>query len=759
MAAPVHAIDEQNPWPWLDPFSEEAQRFFNGRDDDTAALLRMVRGAPVTVLFGKSGLGKTSLLQAGLFPALRGQGLLPVYVRLRCDDIAGSLQHQLWTAYTAECDARRLAYAQPTAAEKQLGNQFLWLYLHRRRTAQENAERDALHPVFVLDQFEEQFTLGARDVARQDALFADLGNLLENRIPSPIADKVEQDESILDTHDFDGQPYKFLLSLREDYLPDLEPWADEMPRLGPNRYRLLSMSRQQAFDAIIKTGGSLVTEAKARHIVDYLTQSDNLPTRLRRGRRFADVQVEPALLSLVCSGLNAKRILLGAAQLDTEKLDRLGGEIIERFYDDRIKPMPVAVHRLIESELITADGVRRQYPVSSALAERGVTLEQIDELVGQRILRKDVNGDSERMELVHDRLAAVALQRRRASEERAALEARRAKQDESERLEDAQKKARHYRRFAIIAGVVLTIGILLVWGLLEARQAVEQAHLKTERALDKAKAALIEAQAQRDEALMARTDAVNALAEVRRLDADNRALASVVVANPSLAKSVVAAQSAQTIVYLQVPRHGDQTAASRLRTQLNENGYEAPAVEEVKVAPNRFELRYFREPDRPAALELADRIKKWNFGNVTVAYVQGYEARSRLKQFEVWFPQDSQSGVASELSRLIDQIDSPVDAERKQAITLLWTKHRESQEAVAQVLALYRPGRIEKLSLNGTFNGLHFLAHTEPKAWTAELEKNAREVLRAIDGRSPGRSTREQMEKLRAFLDALKFTG
>ena len=50
-------IDAQHPWPWLDPFTEGAKDFFNGRDDDARALLRSVLATPVCVLFGKSGLG------------------------------------------------------------------------------------------------------------------------------------------------------------------------------------------------------------------------------------------------------------------------------------------------------------------------------------------------------------------------------------------------------------------------------------------------------------------------------------------------------------------------------------------------------------------------------------------------------------------------------------------------------------------------------------------------------------------------------
>ena len=36
----------------------------------------------LTVLFGQSGLGKTSLLRAGLVPRLRGEAFCPVYVRI-----------------------------------------------------------------------------------------------------------------------------------------------------------------------------------------------------------------------------------------------------------------------------------------------------------------------------------------------------------------------------------------------------------------------------------------------------------------------------------------------------------------------------------------------------------------------------------------------------------------------------------------------------------------------------------------------------
>ena len=61
---PQLTVDEQNPWPGLRAFDESAQRFFNGRREESAALRRLVMHAPLTVLFGASGLGKTSLVRA-----------------------------------------------------------------------------------------------------------------------------------------------------------------------------------------------------------------------------------------------------------------------------------------------------------------------------------------------------------------------------------------------------------------------------------------------------------------------------------------------------------------------------------------------------------------------------------------------------------------------------------------------------------------------------------------------------------------------
>jgi formylglycine-generating enzyme required for sulfatase activity len=65
------ADDSPEPYPGLRPFAENDRDIFFGRTQESKDLLARVEKSPVTVLSGSSGIGKTSLVLAGLFPLLR----------------------------------------------------------------------------------------------------------------------------------------------------------------------------------------------------------------------------------------------------------------------------------------------------------------------------------------------------------------------------------------------------------------------------------------------------------------------------------------------------------------------------------------------------------------------------------------------------------------------------------------------------------------------------------------------------------------
>ena len=63
------------------PYDEGSVESFHGRADEVARLVRLLSGeARVVVLAGPVGIGKTSLLRAGLAPALNRKGAQVVVV-------------------------------------------------------------------------------------------------------------------------------------------------------------------------------------------------------------------------------------------------------------------------------------------------------------------------------------------------------------------------------------------------------------------------------------------------------------------------------------------------------------------------------------------------------------------------------------------------------------------------------------------------------------------------------------------------------
>lgn len=63
--------EQNNPYRGLQPYGEEDYRLFFGREDEVQRLCDRVVRQPLTIVLGASGVGKSSLVQAGLLPRLR----------------------------------------------------------------------------------------------------------------------------------------------------------------------------------------------------------------------------------------------------------------------------------------------------------------------------------------------------------------------------------------------------------------------------------------------------------------------------------------------------------------------------------------------------------------------------------------------------------------------------------------------------------------------------------------------------------------
>jgi WD40 repeat protein len=404
-------IDEENPWPGLGSFDEPAARFFNGRRQESVELRRLVLQAPLTVLFGKSGLGKTSLVQAGLFPLLRKENVLPVYVRLDVRDRGAPLVSQVRRALLADLQAHRVDAPGLGAGES------LWEYLHRSELWSE--QNQLLTPLFVFDQFEEVFTLGAENPEGVAQLRVDLADLIENRIPAPLGARIEESETAAEGLALQAQRYKVLVSFREDFLPAVEGWKRELPSILRNRLRLLPMSGEQAFEAIHTTAPHLVDEEVAREIVRFVAAAqEERPAAAYTAAGTTELEVEPALLSLVCHGLNEKRKAQGKPAFDRALLHGAGQAIISDYYQSAVGDMPERVQRFIENELITERGFRKPCDAGDARAVHGLTDSELRLLVDRRLLRIEPYQGTDRVELTHDLLTRVVREHRDRERER-----------------------------------------------------------------------------------------------------------------------------------------------------------------------------------------------------------------------------------------------------------------------------------------------------------------------------------------------------
>lgn len=434
--------DSQHPWIGLASFTEGDRGFFAGRGDEIEDLLRLVRRDTLTLLYGVSGLGKTSLVQAGLFPPLREDNFLPVPIRLDYLEGAGPLAGQIINTITAAAVAARVEAPQPRPDET------LWEYFHREGNHFWSSHNDLVTPFLAFDQFEEFFTLGRETptrVARAVAFIGELADLVENRPPAALRD----DPLRVKEFNFKPAPLKVLLAMREDYLADLDRIRSHFRALGQNRLRLLPMGERQARQ-VIALGASLLAPGVEDRIVNYVAA----------GAADADeMTVAPALLSLVLRELNERRLARGPdAKITSDLLDVEQHEIFEDFYLRTLQDFPAGVRLFIEDELLTASGHRNSCALDDALARPDVTLSVLNELVNRRLLAYEDRHHTRRVELTHDVLVPVIKSSRDSRLTREALA-------QAERLRAEQVAQRRKQRLTLaVAGALALALIATLWG-------------------------------------------------------------------------------------------------------------------------------------------------------------------------------------------------------------------------------------------------------------------------------------------------------
>ena len=463
-------LDAEHPWPGLLAYEEAFREFFHGRSVEAAELLRLVGLAPLTVLYGRSGLGKSSLLQAGLFPLLRVKHYVPVYCRI---DFSASAAYDPLEQIAQRLEKEIARVGAEAPARKR--DEGLWEYLHRSDVEIWSSDNFPLTPVLVLDQFEELFRPttggGAEQVTR---VFTYLADLIENRIPAELA--TEEATVRRSRLDLSSQRYRLLLSFREDYLADVKKWESKVPSLlRDNFVRLEPMTCARAIEAVELAGKAVLEDGVASLIVDSVGKLDTDPDA---------ATVEPTLLSLFCEQLNRRR---GDKRIDKSLIEGSGADILQHFYRDALEADDVTgppdVATFIENYLVVGDRYRVFFPKAQALEAGFLSPRQLEALTGprHRLLRVVEYDHDDRIELIHDCLVPVVCKDRdeRRSREAQAERERKAREAQAElqrKAADAEARAkekeqynrrlvsqRYWLRVAVVGALAAAVWAGLAW--------------------------------------------------------------------------------------------------------------------------------------------------------------------------------------------------------------------------------------------------------------------------------------------------------
>jgi hypothetical protein len=468
-------LDRDHPWPGLISFTEADVSFFFGREREVAELARMVRQETATVFFGKSGLGKSSILRAGVAPLLRNSEFVPIYIRLNHAEGSPPLEDQVEIRFEETFAEEKIEAPKPIRSET------LWEYFHKKDCDWWDSNNRLVKPILIFDQFEELLTVGQSNPersARTASFLTELEDLIENRPPATLLKRFDADRTLARQYDLERVDYRIVLTLREDFLPDLEGLRERLRAIMFNRFRLMPLKGEQAMEVILKPGGHLVNEDVALRIIDFVssTERSRLQTEVTRAH-VAQRLIEPALLSVILQELNNRRIQKGQEKMTAELVgEAQATEIFHDFYLRGLAGMEPWVREFIEDCLLTSSGARNRIAEEDALTKPGITAKVIAKLIDRRIIQREMTGAAKWLELTHDTLADVVRadrsenqQRRQmeqAEEQRAAAEeqARQAREREAAAVAGL-KRMRRERRW-IMAAIVSFVGLLAVAGYL-----------------------------------------------------------------------------------------------------------------------------------------------------------------------------------------------------------------------------------------------------------------------------------------------------
>lgn len=476
----------ENTFLGLQPYTEADAYRFKGRTEESQELFRLIVRNDYTVCYAESGEGKTSLLNAGVFPLLRENMYFPIAITFTSDDyqvtpdsfdtIIDRCIKDSIAEYNEKNKGVTVEYKLFSTDFQSLDNQaelqrelsqYSWWKL---RNYKPQAMGLAFTPVFVFDQFEEVFNMPG-SIVWTKKFFDWLEDVSSDSCPDDIIKKVRSIIGIKGAFPAikEEKGFKAVFSLRKEFIGELDYWGMQkcfIPSLKDNRYCLKALTYEGAKK--VMTQQERFDEEKVEQVLTHFvrqysrepekTIAENLPV------------IPALLLSVVCDSWE-KDIDFFAGK-DENEIGQSLNKILERFYDEALssitnelsqqednsqsdsirKDVEIVIFALVDSN---GKRVRRK---SSELSYLKFDSKYKEGLSDKRIIKISKVDGEDYVEIVHDSLCPIVAKRR---EIRLAAETK----EREERLlrEQAKKMRKRLSLLGLLGLVVVGIMALFIW--------------------------------------------------------------------------------------------------------------------------------------------------------------------------------------------------------------------------------------------------------------------------------------------------------
>lgn len=388
-----------NPWKGLDSYSYSDGSIFYGRNKETDALVDVITNNRFTILYGPSGVGKSSLLNAGIRPKLSVGHYFVVDVNMRQLDLKSqeSISSQILTrvrkcAITENIDISSLS-------KDVYFSEFsdsLWYFFHTNEFW--SSKNELLTPIIIIDQFEDIFKEEVKELSAE-TFFKDLDELSNDVPPFSIREKAEHVESFRYNQSSD---FRFICSLREDYLPRLDDYvfSINIPELKKSRYGITLLDSNQAREVIIYPSKGIVSNLVSDKIIKILSTHDSSHCQFQR--------IEPFLLSLFMYRVYNEMKKRGFTTISEELINTIGSDVVKDFYIESMKKVSPRAMKHLENVLLTPKGHRDSISYDKLKDSEKVTDEELKTLLDARIINRNTVNNVDRFEFTHDILSKYA---------------------------------------------------------------------------------------------------------------------------------------------------------------------------------------------------------------------------------------------------------------------------------------------------------------------------------------------------------------